>query len=253
MAEVVEPAPPAASGRWAKPIEPEPEDLPQAEIVYPAETYAQPGPLAGDLFSQGGAYGDPFGGGGSYPPMEPTHPPASPAGRKKRSRTSGDASSMGFTQWVAYLVLFLLLPLAAIFTVFSAIQFRRVGSTVRRPQQESAGTAPSFAQPGPAPSGLAITLWNATKKSQSDEFAIEYRLDQGPVHPASRYFWVVNAPQGKIEFEIPTLAWKTRGKHAGKTPIGNLTPPFTAHIEEQVGTARVRVSNEVQVQVQVGG
>jgi DNA-directed RNA polymerase subunit RPC12/RpoP len=256
LAEVVESAPPVPSGRWAEPVQPEPvEELPQAEIVYAADSYAEPAPLAGDLFSAGGAYGDSVGAGDPFAaPLAAPPPPVRQKKGGKPRRAAEDGGPVGFSHWVAYIVLFLLLPVAAIFTVFGLIQYRRGGSIVRAPQQSPAGPSPSSTQPGPAAneparSGLAITVWNATKKSQTDEFSIEYRIDQGPLNPSSQYIWVVSAAQGKVEFPIPAAAWKARGKHAGKSSVGNLTPPYSSHIEEQLGTTRTRVSNEAQVVV----
>lgn len=83
-----QPAPLAASPRWAEPIEPEEDEpLPEAEVVYPAALAAAPSAGADDLFGQHGAYGDPFAAGSVLKPLPPrSAPPPPPADRSRRER-----------------------------------------------------------------------------------------------------------------------------------------------------------------------
>ena len=103
----------------------------------------------------------------------------------------------------------------------------------------------------PSPSGYPITLWSATKRS-SGEFSVEYRQDRGPLDSSRQYYWVVSDPSGKIEFSIPSGAWKKRDRLSGKPAAaasGQFTGPYTTFIEEQVGSSRNRVSNDVRVTI----
>lgn len=251
LAEVIQPTGPPPAGRWAAPIEPlEAEPVPQAEVVYPAAAYAEPVPAADDLFSAGGAYGNPVGAGAYAAPLAAPPPPRADGRRKKKSGSAGDGGQMGFSNWVAYVVLFLLLPAAGIFTLLGVVEHRRSGPAGG--PQRAANPPPPTSLPAPsAPpaASLSVVILRATKKATSDDFSMEYEVGHQPLNPASQYIWVVSSPQGRIEFQIPTPA-QGRGQISGKPaqPAG-LNPPFTTHIEEQSNAARTRVSNEVNVTV----
>jgi hypothetical protein len=234
--------------RWAEPIEPAEEDaLPQAEIVDRGIPYVDPLSEAGDLFSPG-AYSDPFAAGSYAQPLAAPPPQAAPKPiRKKRRRHAPDGGGVGFSNWVAYAVLFLILPASAIFTVLGIVQGRRGG--VPPPQAAPNGRPPSLPRGPASATGHPIRVSSVTTRAASDDFTMEYQLT-GAVNQASQYFWVVSCPQGRIEFPIPGNSWQPNGNLSGKpTAAANLSPPYTSHIEEQTGPTRTRVSNEVTVVV----
>ena len=262
LAEPVRRATPQPEARWADPIEQQEAPLMEAEVVDPAIPYAEPLAPTDDLFGPGGGYTDPLPATGLYaPPLVPPPAPKPTKQRKKKRRPTGDGRATNYSNWVAYFVLFLILPAAAIFTVIGVIQYRRPGA-VRGAAQPQTDSRPRTPMPGsqpagstavanePAPSGYAITIWNAVKRGPTGEFSVEYRLDRGPLDPSKQYFWVVIDPRGKIEFPVPIAVWKLRDKLSG-TPIkaapGEFTGPYMTYIEEQVGGTRSRASNEVTV------
>jgi hypothetical protein len=232
----------------------------EAEVVDVDVPYAEPQDLTGNLFSQSGPYADPV---GTYqPPLVASPlrpPPAKPA--RKRKKKAGDGSSRSFSEWVAYAVLFFFLPVSALFTVIGLLQpasdlrdaLAPPGNAPRTnsPQQPSTPTSPPAGVNEPAQSGYPITLWNATKRF-SGEFNVEYRQDRGSLDGSRQYYWVVTDSSGKIEFPIPANVWKQRGKLSGKpaaAAFGQFTGPYTTFIEEQVGSSRNRISNDVPVSV----
>lgn len=246
LAEVIEPAAEPPTGRWAEPIEPpQAEPLPQAEIVYSGDPYAEPVSAGDELFSAGGAYGDPDAG-ADIPPLAAPLPME--RRRSKKNRTTTQSGQIGFSNWIAYIVLFLLLPAAGIFTLLGVIEYRRSGPAGRRPRAATSAPPPA----APSAASYPITILSATKKAASDDFSMEYEVGRQPLNPASQYIWVVSSPQGKIEFPISTPSAQGRGQTSGKTsqPSG-LAPPFSTYIEEQANGARTRVSN--QANVVVGG
>jgi hypothetical protein len=251
LADVIEPAAELPAGRWAEPVEPpQPEPLPEAEVVYPAAPYADVVPVADDLFSAGGAYGDPLGAGAYAAPLA-APPPATARPRKKSGRSAGDGQ-IGFSNWVAYIVMFLLLPAAGIFTLLGVIEFRRSGPAGRGAQRAATSAPAPAAWPSasaPSATSYPITILSATKKATSDDFSMEYEVGRQPLNAASQYIWVVSSPQGKIEFQMPTPSAQSRGQISGKPGQAGLGPPFTTYIEEQSGGARTRVSNQIDVVV----
>jgi hypothetical protein len=230
--------------------------LVEAEVIQPGTPYAEPD-LAGDLFTQSGPYAE----------LGPDQPPlagAPPARHLKKQKKKGGAHAAGspkrFSDWVAQAVLFFVLPAAALFTVIGLFQrlpqpAQGVAGPNRATQNSSSPWQPP-APPGspasanePPPSGYPVTLWNASKRS-SGEFSAEYRQDRGPLDSSHQYYWVVADPGGKIEFPLPASVWKQRDKLSGKpaeAAPGQFMGPYTTFIEEQVGTSRSRISNDVQV------
>ncbi|MGH7138998.1 MAG: hypothetical protein ACREHD_24900 [Pirellulales bacterium] len=248
LAEVIEPAGEPPAGRWAEAIEPaQAEPLPQAEIVDSGIPYAEPVLAGDDLFSSGGPYGGLAYGGTYIPPRASPPPPRSDKRRRKKSRSSGDGGQIGFSNWVAYIVLFLLLPAAGIFTLLGVVEYRRTGSAVGVPQRAGTSAAPPAASPT---ASYPITILSATKKATSDEFTMQFDVRGGPLDPAGQYIWVVSSPRGRIEFPMTPPTGQGRGEIAGKpAQPADLSPPFTTYIEQQSGGARTRVSNEITVMI----
>jgi DNA-directed RNA polymerase subunit RPC12/RpoP len=257
LAEPVEPAHSSAT-RWADPVdEPASTPLMEAEVLSSDNPYAEPLAPLDDVLAAGDAYADPFAAGSLAPPLRSPPPPprAAKKGKKKRHR-SGDSRPVNFSNWVAYFVLFFILPAAALFTIIGLVQHRRAGGrtavqvpgNVPTPPSAPSGFSPKSAEP--PPSGHPITLWNATRQGHLNEFSVEYRIDRAPLDGTRQYYWVVSDPQGRIEFPIPADRWKQRDKLSGKPSLsagGQFTGPYTMFIEEQVGPARNRVSNDVPV------
>jgi hypothetical protein len=245
LAEPVSPASPPAAARWADPVEPsESAPLMEAEVVEPATHFAEPEDLTGTLFSQSGPYADP----GPYqPPLAaaPLSAPPTAKRRKKKGQAGGSGTPKRFSDWVAYAVLFFCLPVAALFTV--------IGLFVPSPGPGHALTqplnSPAAANEPPA-SGYPITLFNAIKRSSGD-FSVQYRQDRGPLDRARQYYLVVTDPGGRIELPLPGHVWQQRGGLSGNTTSvpGQFLGPYTMFIEEQVGSSRNRISNDVQVTV----
>ncbi|HET6881051.1 MAG TPA: hypothetical protein VFI31_12895, partial [Pirellulales bacterium] len=250
LADVVQPAMPLPAGRWAEPMAPgQDEPLPEAEVIEGGNPYSDPLSQTNDLSSAGGDYGGPFTSDTYRPPLTTPPPPAArkPTTKKKRRLGASDGGSISFSNGVAYVVLFLILPASAILTLLYAIGARRAGV----PAQQAAPPVRSRSVPPEAAPFTAqpIKLVRVTKRAASDEFTLEYQL-AGTVNQTSHYFWVVNCPQGRIEFPLPGTTWQLSGTLSGKpAAAGNLAAPFTSFVEEQTGGTRTRVSNEVAVTV----
>lgn len=231
----------------------------EAEVVQPATPYAEPDDLTGGLFTERGPYADPFAASPPQPSLPPAFPPL-PKKRKKKGRSQDDGRQKSFGDWVAYAVFFFFVPVSALFTVIGLLQpapgadhaVRRTDRAAQgsnSPRQASAPASPAIAADEPSPSGYPITLWNASKRG-SGEFGVDYRQDRGPLDRSRQYFWVVSDPTGRIEFPISADVWRQKGKLSGKSAAaapGQFMGPYTTFIEEQFGSSRNRISNDVQI------
>lgn len=257
LTEPVEPSHSSAT-RWADPVdEPPSAPLIEAEVISSDNPYAEPLAPLDDVLPAGGVYADPLRAGSNVPPLRsPSSAGKAAKKRTKKRPDGGNGRPVNFSNWVAYFVFFLILPVSALFTIVGLVQHRSAGTGAavqvpgNFPNAPSApsGFAPKSAEP--PPSGLPITLWNAARQSRSNEFSVEYRIDRGPLDGTRQYYWVVSDPLGKIEFPIPANVLKPRDKLSGKSSIsavGQFTGPYTTFIEEQVGPTRTRVSNDVSV------
>ncbi|MGH7136410.1 MAG: hypothetical protein ACREHD_11770, partial [Pirellulales bacterium] len=124
----IQSAPPP--GRWAEPVETA-EPLPEAEVVYDAVAEpAEPYP-ADDLFTAGGAYGDPIDPASHYPAQaaipRAVLPPAKVATKMKHRKRATSSGTTNVNDWIAYFVLFALLPMSALFLLLGLVQFFRLG------------------------------------------------------------------------------------------------------------------------------
>ena len=268
---LAEPIAPAPGARWADPVDtPQAAPLMEAEVVEPPQAtplmeadvvddppYAEPQDLTGNVFSQSVPYADPV---DPYQPLLAAAPLPPPPAKKRRKKAGGIESTRSFSEWVAYAVLFFLLPVSALFALISFLlplppdlhdaRPRHAAPRMGSSRQVSPPLNP-FAADEPSPSGYPITLWNANKRF-SGEFSVEYRQDRGPLDGSRQYYWVVSDPSGKIEFPIPANMWKKRDKLSGKPAAaapGQFTGPYTTFIEEQIGSSRNRISNDVRVSI----
>lgn len=223
----------------------------EAEVVHADNPYAEPISPEDDIFGPASPYAMPVAE-VSYPPLLPSAPPPPPKSitkKRKKRRAVGDGPPVNYSNWVAYFVLFLILPVAGILTLIGLSKNRQQapdGAAWQQPPQQQTTPAPRTTN-NPPPSGQAITIWNA-QRSASGEFSVEYRLDKGTLDSSRQYFWVVDDRHGRIEFPIPANALKPHdklsGRPAGLAP-GQFVGPYTTFIEEQSGPSRNRVSNEV--------
>lgn len=261
IAEPIEAQSTQPPGRWAEPVETA-EPLPEAEVVYDAA--AEPAYPADALFAPGRAYGDPMDHASHYPRStgvpQAILPPATVATRKKRRKRANSSGAANITDWIAYFVLFGLLPMSGLFFLLGVVQFFRLGRLVPPPVPSGRDILRASKSPlddhlrnkrsrhEAISAGLPIVILFSKKKPDSDDFTLQYDIRRGPLNPASQYIWVVSSPQGRIEFLMTTPAGQGRGEISGRPaqPAG-LMPPFTTYIEEQSAGARTRVSNEATV------
>ncbi|HEX5443237.1 MAG TPA: hypothetical protein VFW87_05395 [Pirellulales bacterium] len=252
------------AGRWTEPVETA-EPLPEAEIVY--NPVAEPADPGGSLFAPGGAYGDPLALASPYPPStgipQTVLPPARVATKKKRRKHAKSSGATNVADWIAYFVLFALLPMSGLIFLLGLVQFIRLGVLAspapprgRDVSREAFAGVPAIddyfrnkrSRKEAISAGLPIVIILARKKRTSDEFTLQYDLRRIPLNATSQYLWVVSSPQGRIEFQITPPAGPGRVEISGKaTQPTALTPPFTTYIEEQSGGARTRISNEATV------
>lgn len=251
LAEVVA-MPASPQDRWAEPIAAG-EALPEAEIVYASPV--EPARPSDDMFAMGGAYPLNTAEGPAVPrrPMLPAAKTAKPRGARRKDREQ----STNVTDVIANVVLFVLLPISALFFVAGLLQYTRLGRLfpdepprVAPQQADFNGGLPD--QPSTRRDAIGaqpILVVRVTKQAASDDFTMEYEVRHGSLNATNQYIWIVSAAQGRIEFPMSALA-AGPGRISGRSaqPSG-LSPPFTAYIEEQSAGGRRRVSNEVAVAV----
>ncbi|HVA46661.1 MAG TPA: hypothetical protein VNH11_09830 [Pirellulales bacterium] len=243
---VREPARPATP--WADPVEAdEAEPVMEAEVVHPGAPLATPLD-ADELFAAGGPYAEAEVAPAAYQAAEVR-------GRPRRLQPVAASKKGESKSGLLYVVFLVLLPGTVVLVALGIVAYRWLGSHPSA-AGNGAGSSPNAASTveaapnEPAPSGLQVTLWDA-KQRAGGAFSIECRVDGGRLNPSGAYFWIINGPSGRVEFPIPGATWaKQRQQLSGKAQAADgteLNGPLTCFIEEQVGSTRQKISNEVPV------